>query len=66
MQNLQDLFNVRGSIKRTKQVADIPPRWGRGAPRNWKKNRNFKIEAEFGGLWGECFSGVLAQGRDMF
>ena len=26
-----------------------------------KKNRNFKIEAEFGGLWGGKFQGFLAR-----
>jgi len=54
---LQRLFTVRGSTKRTRQVADIPLSWGRGAPQKLKKNRNFKIEAEFGGLWGEMFQG---------
>ena len=58
---MQRLFTVRGSTKRTRQVADIPPHWGRGAPQKLKKNRNFKIEAEFGGLWGGKFQGFLAR-----
>ena len=58
---MQRLFTVRGSTKRTRQVADIPLSWGRGAPQKLKKNRNFKIEAEFGGLWGEMFQGFWAR-----
>jgi len=57
-QNLQHLFIVRGSTKRTSDVADIPPRWGRVAPQIVrKKNRNFKIDAKFGGLWEKYFRG---------
>ena len=58
---MQHFFNARGSTKSTRQLADIPPRWGRKAPRILEKNRNFKIEAEFGGLLGEMFQGFWAR-----
>ena len=63
---MQRLFTVRGSTKRTKQIADIPPPSGRGAPQKLKKNRNFKIEAEFGGLWGKMFQGFWPRAGKCF
>jgi len=62
---LQHLFIVRSSTKGTKDVADIPPRWGREAPQKLKKNRNFKIETVWRALGGNV-SGVLGRGRQMF
>jgi len=63
---LQHLFIVRGSTKGTKDVADIPPRWGREAPQKLKKNRNFKIETDFGGLWGKIFQEFWARAGKCF
>jgi len=48
-------------------VANIPPRrLGRGALQKLEKNRNFKIEAKFGGLWGKIFQGFWPRAGKCF
>jgi len=65
-QNLQHLFIVRGSTKRTSDVADIPPRWGRVAPQIVRKKIEIsKLTPSLEGS-GRNILGVLGQGRQMF
>jgi len=53
-------------LQNTREVANIPPLWGRGALQKLEKNRNFKIEAKFGGLWGKIFQGFWPRAGKCF